>query len=96
MKLSDAARYRIDVVSRVVAAIGGGYLLAAAATALLAVLLPTQRAEAVITATLLSFLTYASAVLWVFSTRSALRAWVGILMTTVLLAAALWLYRSMR
>lgn len=71
-------------------------MLAAAATALLAVLLPAQRAEAVISATLLSFLIYASAVLWVFSTRSALRAWVGILMTTVLLAAALWLYRSMR
>ena len=48
-------------------------------------------ATAVITANLLSFLIYTVAVLWAFATRSATRAWVGILAPALLLAALAWL-----
>lgn len=84
------ARYRLAVFSRAVAAIGGGYLLAALTTALLALCLPMARVDAVITATLLSFAIYTCAVLWVFATRSALRAWLGLLLPCAALAAALF------
>ena len=53
--------------------------------------LPAAPATAVITANLLSFLIYTVAVLWAFATRSAARAWVGILMPALVLAALAWL-----
>jgi hypothetical protein len=84
-------RWRAGVASRAVAAVGGGYLLAAIADTAMAVWLPLHRAEAVITATLASFILYLCAVLWVFAARTALRAWVGILVPTTFLAAALWM-----
>ena len=84
-----AARYRLGVVSRVLAAIIGGYILTAAVTALLSAWLPMQRADAVITATLLSFTVYACAVLWVFATRNALRAWLGMILPALLAGAVL-------
>ena len=60
-------------------------------------LIPTGRGEALVpSGTMLSFVLYASAVMWVFAVRSALRAWVGILGVTGLLAAILWFYRSMQ
>lgn len=86
--------YRLGVAARVVAAIAGGYALAAAATALLALLLPRlsvlsmSRADAVVAATLLSFTIYACAVLWVFAARSAARAWLGLLLPAAALAGA--------
>ncbi|WP_313622479.1 DUF3649 domain-containing protein [Achromobacter sp.] len=72
-------RYRIAVFSRATAAILGGYALASAAAACLAVWLPLGRADAVTTAQLLSFVVYACGVIWVFATRNAWRAWAGIL-----------------
>ena len=95
MNLNPALRYRLAVASRAVAAIGGGYTLAAAAAALLAVVLPMQPAEAVITATLLSFIVFCCAVLWVFAARTAWRAWGGIVAPGVLLGLGLLVQRSM-
>ena len=77
LRLSADAVYRLGVASRSVAAIVGGYVLAALLTMLLSVSLPMARAEAVMTATLLSFAIYTCAVMWVFATRSALRAWLA-------------------
>ncbi|CAB3853223.1 MULTISPECIES: DUF3649 domain-containing protein [Achromobacter] len=71
-------RYRFAVASRAVAAILGGYGLASAAAACLAVWLPLQRAEAVVTAQMVSFVVYTCGVIWVFATRNAWRAWAGI------------------
>lgn len=93
---SEQARYRWRVAGRAVAAIFGGYLLTATATTLLAVLLPMARADATIIGTMLSFAVYACAVMWVFAVRSALRAWLGVLGVTGLLAAMLCLYRSIQ
>ncbi len=86
-----AASPGLGVASRTLAAVFGGYALAASATTALALWLPTAPATAVITANLLSFLIYTVAVLWAFATRSAARAWLGIVAPTLGLAALAWL-----
>ena len=83
-------RYRGGVTARAVAAIAGGYLLSALAGALIALALPLARADAVTIATLLSFVIYPCVILWVFATRSALRACVGVAATCAVLGAILW------
>ena len=63
------------LLSRIVAAIFGGYALAAlSSVAVLA--LPVDRTQAVIGGVQLSFAIYTGAVIWVFAVRSARRAWV--------------------
>lgn len=94
MKTNEGWRYRLGVASRAVAAIVGGYMLAAAATALLALTLPMARVDAVLTATLLSFTVYVCAVIWVFAARDALRAWLGIGIPTLLLGLGVMALRS--
>ena len=94
----SAARYRWMVASRVLAGAVGGYVLASLCTAVLALLLPrvsdTGPASALLTATMLSFAVYAGAVVWVFSTRSALRAWAGMGLPSAVLFAALLALRA--
>ena len=68
----------VSVCSRIVAAVFGGYVLAAVTSIGLAGILPMERGDAVMTALLLNFVFYCLAVLWAFSTRTALRAWIGI------------------
>lgn len=74
--------YRWRVASRVLAAALGGYALTSLATAVTVLALPrlgfSTPAQAVLTATLWSFAFYAAVVVWVFSTRSAARAWSGL------------------
>jgi len=89
LRLSAGALYRLGVAARSVAAIVGGYVLAALVTMLLSVSLPMARSEAVMTATLLSFAIYTCVVMWVFATRSALRAWLGLLIPAAVIAAIL-------
>lgn len=89
------ASYRLAVASRAVAAIVGGYVLTALATFALAIFLPLARAEASMTATLLSFVIYTCAVIWVFATRTAWRAWAGIVVPAVLLGALIGFQRLM-
>lgn len=94
MKQGISARYRWAVASRAVAAIGGGYTVAALATGCLSLALThgagMARAEAVVTATLLSFLWFALAVIWVFAADSAWRAWAGLIVPAAVLALG-WL-----
>lgn len=82
-------KYRLSVASRAIAAIGGGYAVAALSTALLASLLPMAPADAVITATLLSFTVYTCAAIWVFAARTAWHAWIGLAMPGALLGFGL-------
>lgn len=92
----SAARNRRDryhrvgaLISRIVAAIFGGYALAAlASVAVLA--LPMDKPQAVITGMLASFAIYAGAVMWVFAVRSAWRAWAGLIVVAAPLALAAW------
>lgn len=94
MKLNEDVRYRLGVASRAIAAILGGYALTAASTAVLSVLLPMARVDAVMTATLLSFTVYTCAAIWVFAARNAWRAWLGIGVPTVVMGLGLYLLRS--
>ena len=87
------ARYRWAVASRVGAAVLGGYALASATAACLAVWLPLARADAAVAAMLAALVVYAIGVIWVFATRDGWRAWAGLLMPAALLAALFWLGR---
>jgi hypothetical protein len=77
------------LISRIVAALLGGYALAAlSSVAVLA--LPMSKPQAVLTGMLASFAIYAAAVIWVFAVRSALKAWVGLIVVAVPLSLAAW------
>jgi len=78
------ARPWLGVLSRSMAAILGGYALAATCAMFFAVALPIARGQAVLTGMLVAIALCACAALWAFATRTALRAWVGILMPTAL------------
>lgn len=82
-------RGAVPLISRIAAAIGGGYALAAlVSVAVLA--LPVNRIQAVIGGMLGSFAVYAGAVVWVFAVRSATRAWVGLIVAALLLLPLAW------
>jgi len=95
---ATAVSYRLAVASRVLAAVFGGYLLATLASVCMALLLPMPRADAVVSAMMTSFLVYLVAVLWCFACRSAWRAWSGLMVPSLILAAlcglAYWLEHS--
>jgi hypothetical protein len=74
----------VQVLSRALAAIFGGYALAASSTAFLSLALPMHRSQSVLTGMLLGIVLYACAAMWAFATRTALRAWVGILLPAAL------------
>lgn len=76
---------------RVLTAAFGGYGLAYASTAFLAVYLPMARAERVITATLLCFAVAGGVVVWSFATRHAWRTATILAMTSIALALAAFL-----
>jgi hypothetical protein len=83
--------YRLAVLSRVAAAVVGGYALAAILPILLSRVLPLPKAEAVLTAVLLSFVVYTCAILWVFAVRTAGRAWSGLMVANGVGAALCWM-----
>ena len=77
------------LISRIVAALFGGYALAALfSVAVLA--LPLSKPQAVLTGMLASFAIYAGAVIWVFAVRSALKAWAGLLIVALPLLPLAW------
>jgi hypothetical protein len=77
------------LISRIVAAVFGGYGLAALAS-VAALALPVSKPEGVLTGMLASFVVYAGAVVWVFAVRSARRAWTGLLVAAIPLLLAAW------
>ena len=82
--VANAIRAQAPLISRVVAAVLGGYALAALAS-MATLALPMSQTDAVLTGMLLSFMVYAGAVVWVFAMRSATRAWTGLLAAAGLL-----------
>lgn len=79
-----------SVVSRIVAAILGGYAFTYAFTAALARLLPMDKNDAVIVATLPAFLIYTLAILWAFGCRSVGKVWAGLVLALPLAAIGFW------
>lgn len=89
---SPLIHYRLAIASRSLAAVLGGYALAAFSTAALSLLLSSlmSRVEAVMTATLLSWVIYAMAIAWTFYARTAWLACAGVLLPALALSAALY------
>lgn len=68
--LGDNARYRFEVLLRVLAGFIGGYVLTGYITAVTAVLLPMTRADAVMLSSMLSYLWFAGILIWAFAIKS--------------------------
>lgn len=67
----------MSLVSRVLAAVLGGYFLAALAS-LASLFLPLDMNVAVVLGLFLGFVVYAASILWVFLAKSARQAWLGL------------------
>lgn len=87
--LRETVRSTGPLLSRIVAALFGGYALAALAS-VAALALPMSKPQAVLTGMLASFAIYTGAVIWVFAVRSALKAWAGLIIVAAPLLLAVW------
>ncbi|RZT39344.1 hypothetical protein [Cupriavidus agavae] len=88
----------LPVLSRLLAAIFGGYLLASSAIVASAMLAPDHRASAVMASSLLSYAIYTAAVIWTFAARTTRAAWLGLLAPAALLlmlAGLAWAARGL-
>jgi uncharacterized membrane protein YphA (DoxX/SURF4 family) len=74
-----------DILSRALAAIVGGYIVAATACGLLSLSLPLPAAESVLVAMMLSFTFYIAAALWSFHVKKNWQAWRDLLCISSLL-----------
>ena len=79
-----------SVVSRTLAAIVGGYALTYCFTAALARLLPLDRFDATLVASLVSFIIYLAFILWVFATHSLRRVATSLLVIPPLALIGFW------
>jgi uncharacterized membrane protein YgcG len=94
MAAPGSERLRIlGILSRTIAALFGGYAVAALASVCLAVGLPAAPAEAALTGMMASFAVMTAAVMWVFAAATALRAWIGIIIPAALLGGLFLLLR---
>lgn len=91
LALSDRARSRLDVASRSLAAVPGGYLLANLFVPAFARIVPMAPRDAEQLALMLSFVVFALAVILAFATQRAGRAWAWILGLSALCALILCL-----
>ncbi|MGJ7530687.1 hypothetical protein [Variovorax sp. GB1P17] len=80
------------VLSRLAAAVFGGYALAAAVAVCLGAVLPSARADAVLAGMQISFVVHTLAVIWTFSPVRPARVWLGLLGPAVVLALLGWLW----
>jgi len=83
-------RYRANIAARAVAGGVGAYAVAALFAAALARVLPVDRVEAVIPATLFAFLVAPGVTIWAFLARGPWRAWAGVIVAILLLGPMVW------
>lgn len=79
-----------DIAARVVLAILGGYAFTYAATAALARLLPLDRVDALVTASLPAFAIYLAVILWAFAAASIRRLVAGLSSALPLAVIGFW------
>lgn len=77
-------------LSRITAAIFGGYALTSAVVIFLGAILPLPRSQAILAASLASFAVYTAAIVWVFAVQDNRRAWLGLLLPAAVLAPLGW------
>lgn len=70
-------------LSRILAAIVGGFGFTSAVVISLPLLLPGNRVESVLWATLAGFALWTGAVVWAFAAHSAARAWGGLALASL-------------
>lgn len=78
----------MSVLSRIIAAVVGGFAFTSAVIILLPLLLPGSRTQWVLWSTLSGFALWTGAVVWVFAARSVARAWAGLAVATAIPALA--------
>ena len=81
----------LSVLSRTIAAIIGGYVLSNLLAVLISYLLPMQTADSVLLSLQLSFLFYSIVIIFVFSTKTAGKAWLGLLIACAITAIGVYL-----
>ena len=92
MTPSNAAPAGAHLLSRLLAAVVGGYLLASVLAVFLATVLSAPRAESVLAGMQWSFALHVLAVIWAFSPVSHGRVWLGLMLPACVMAAAsVWL-----
>lgn len=91
MTFAFAARPGFPIVSRLLAAVLGGYALASAVAVLLAVALPIPRAEAVLAGMQWSFVAHVVVAIWAFSPIPLARMWAVLLAMTAVALLAAWM-----
>ena len=87
---STAVHPGLRVLSRLAAAVFGGYALAAAVAVFLGAVLPSTRVDAVLAGMQVSFVVHTLAVIWAFSPVSPTRVWAGLLVPAAVLGALGW------
>ncbi len=92
IKTRSAARW--SLISRLIAAIFGGYALASLLATVLALALPMPRVEASIVAMMVSLVAYAAMIMAVIHTRNASRAWIWLIGAGLPLLALLAVLKS--
>jgi hypothetical protein len=88
----STARPGLLLLSRLAAAVLGGYALAAAVAVFAGAVLPGGRADAVLAGMQLSFVVHVAAVIWAFSPVRPACVWAGLAMPAATLAALGWLF----
>ena len=84
--------YRLDVATRTMLAVFGGYWGCAAVTLLVTRILQSDPKTAALTANMLFFILYTCVFIWVFSVRKPLYAWLGVGIPSALCGLALLMW----
>jgi len=79
------------VALRIVLGVLGGYALGCSATIWVSYVVPTDRADAVLTGLLISFAVYAAAILWAFAARTLRHAALGLVAPALAFGILAWL-----
>lgn len=87
---SLSLRYRLEVASRVLAALAC-YGLTSLISIVLALLWPIPQAQAVLASVMLSFALYAVLIMWVFSVKRLRTIWLMLVISSALFGLLAWM-----
>ena len=87
MKPAIDATYRWSVVSRIIAAALGGYVIVSLLHMAFIAVLPSELHKSLLFASQTGYLYWTGLIIWCFATASATRAWVGLAVLAVPLVA---------